>query len=178
VTRPRLELSAGEWAALGIVGEGPVHGYDVARALATDGPVGAVWTVPRPLVYRALQQLEAHGFVRPAAHEASERGPNRTVLQLTPSGRRALARWSLEPVEHVRDVRSVLLLKLALLDRRGQDPAPLLTAQRVVVDAIIAALRQRRTGADGFDAVLATWRLESARAVVRFLDAVAKGSAW
>jgi len=126
----------------------------------------------------ALQQLEALGLVRPAAHEASVRGPNRTVLQLTPSGRRALARWLLQPVEHVRDVRSVLLLKLALFDRGGQDPAPLLAAQREVVDAIIAALRRRRTGADGFDAVLATWRLESARAVLRFLDAVAKRSAW
>ncbi len=171
--RAPVELSAGEWAALGLVGEGPVHGYDVARALAPDGPLGAVWTVPRPLVYRALQQLERGGLVRPAASVASPQGPNRTVLRITPRGQRALVAWLHEPVEHVRDVRSVLLLKLALLDRRGADPAPLLTAQRTVVDDIVKALRGRRARAEGFDEVLATWRLESARAVLRFLDSIA-----
>jgi hypothetical protein len=38
--------------------------------------------------------------------------------------------WLTRPVEHTRDVRSELLVKLALLDRAGKDPQPLLAAQR------------------------------------------------
>ena len=168
------ELPAAEWASLGIVGERPLHGYDVARTLAADGPLGAVWTVPRPLVYRALGQLEARGLVRPASREPSVRGPNRTVLEATAAGRRALARWLVDPVDHVRDVRSELLLKLALLDRRGGDPAPLLAAQRALVTELVDGLARRRRAAAGFDAVLLTWRIESARAVLRFVDSVVK----
>lgn len=168
------ELTPGEWAALGLVAEGPVHGYDVARELSADGALGAVWTVSRPLVYRALTQLEARGYVRPSASEPSDRGPNRVVLEATRAGRRALDGWLPEPVTHIRDVRSVLLLKLALLDRRGDDPSALLHAQRAIVGELVDGLVSRRRRASGFDRVLLSWRLESARAVLRFIDAVVK----
>jgi PadR family transcriptional regulator AphA len=169
------ELTPGEWAALGLVADHPVHGYDVARELSTAGSLGAVWTVSRPLVYRALAQLEAQGYVRPAAAEPSDRGPNRVVLEATRAGRRAFERWLHEPVAHIRDVRSVLLLKLALLDRRGDDPAALLDSQRAIVAQLVENLLARRRRATEFDRVLLTWRVESARAVLRFIDAVVKG---
>jgi PadR family transcriptional regulator AphA len=171
--RPLPTLSPAEWSALGLVVEGAVHGYDVARELGVDGALGTVWTVPRPLVYRALQQLEADGYIRAAHHERSPSGPRRTVLEATPAGRRALTRWLRSPVEHVRDVRSVLLLKLALLDRRNGDPGALIEAQRRVIEELLAGLEERRRGAEGFDQVVAAWRIESARAVLRFLQVVA-----
>lgn len=171
--RPLPALSPAEWAALGLVVEGAVHGYDVARELGADGALGIVWTVPRPLVYRALRQLEADGYVRAAHRERSPSGPRRTVLEATPAGRRALARWLRSPVEHVRDIRSILLLKLALLDRRNGDPTTLLDAQRTVVEELLAGLEERHLRAEGFDQVVAVWRIESARAVLRFLEVVA-----
>jgi len=72
----------------------------------------------------------------------------------------------------VRDIRSQLLLKLALLDRAGDDPAGLLAGQRAVLEPIAAAIEARRVRSDGFDAVLLAWRKATVKAALDFLDAV------
>ena len=164
-------LLPAEWAALGVLAGGPTHGYDVARALGEDGVLGPVWTVPRPLVYRALQQLDQAGLVEPGGEEPSDAGPRRTTLRVTRRGRARLKRWLGEPVERPRDVRSMLMLKLALLHERGEDPRPLLQAQRAVMEQRVRDLRVERRGSDGFDRTLLTWRVEYALGVVRFLAA-------
>ena len=165
------DLLPAEWAALGVVAAGPTHGYDVSRALGEGGVLGQVWTVPRPLVYRALQQLEQAGLVEAVGEEASTSGPRRTTLRATRRGRARLKRWLGAPVERPREVRSMLMLKLALLHERGDDPRPLLVAQRVAMEARVRDLRAERRSAEGFDRTLLTWRLESALGVVRFLAA-------
>jgi hypothetical protein len=70
-------------------------------------------------------------------------------------------------------VRSLLMLKLALLARTGGDVAPLLAAQRERLGPLLAALEVRVAAAEAFDHTLLVWRLESARAALRFIDAVA-----
>ncbi len=170
------DLLPAEWAALGVVASGPTHGYDVARALGEDGVLGHVWTVPRPLVYRALQQLEQAGLVEAAGEVTSAKGPRRTTLRVTRRGRARLQRWLGEPVERPRDVRSLLMLKLALLHERGDDPRPLLVAQREVMDRRVRDLREERRESAGFDRTLLTWRVEYALGVVRFLAAAEKAA--
>jgi DNA-binding PadR family transcriptional regulator len=164
------ELTSGEWAVLGLLGEEPSHGFAIARALAPEGEVGKIWSLRRPLVYRAVETLTGMGHVRPAATVPSRSGPRRTVLEATPQGERALARWLREPVAHVRDARSLLMLKLLFLTRARADLEPLLTAQRAhfagVADALSAAVGE----ADGFDRVLLLWRLESTAAATRFVE--------
>jgi PadR family transcriptional regulator AphA len=76
-------------------------------------------------------------------------------------------------VGHVRDIRSQLLLKLALLDRAGDDPAGLLAGQRAVLEPIAAAIEARRAESGGFDAVLLAWRKATAKAALDFLDMIA-----
>jgi DNA-binding PadR family transcriptional regulator len=110
--RPRDELTAGEWAVLALLAESPTHGFAIARAMAPDGEVGHVWSVRRPLVYRAIETLTRMGLVRPAGTVPSRSGPRRTVLEATPDGKRAVTRWLRQPVGHVRDARSLLMLKL------------------------------------------------------------------
>ena len=155
---------------LGVVAEGPTHGFAVAQLVAANGVLGRIWTLPRPFVYQALKKLTAVDLVRPDTTEASDRGPNRTIVVATTRGRDAVGAWLSEPVDHVRDVRSLLLLKLALLDRAGADPAPLVQAQRDAVVPQVRNLQARRAAAVGFERVVATWRLESSLAVVRFLE--------
>ena len=77
------------------------------------------------------------------------------------------------PVEHVREIRSELLLKLALLDRAGEDPVPLLRAQRAVLEPIVEAIESRRAHSAGFDATLLAWRRATAVAALDFLDTIA-----
>jgi DNA-binding PadR family transcriptional regulator len=168
--RSRTELTAGEWAVLALLAEGPNHGFALARVMAPEGDVGRVWSVRRPLVYRAAETLARLELVRPTGTEASRTGPQRTVLAATPNGKRAVTRWLRTPVEHVRDGRSLLMLKLLFLDRRGADPTPLLTAQRDVFARQAARLARAADAAEGFDRALARWRLETTNAAARFVE--------
>src|ERR1700722_14387358 len=99
--------------------------------------------------------------------------PPRTVYSAAADGREAADRWLHAPVEHVREIRSELLLKLALLDRAGEDPAALLRAQRAVLEPIVEAIESRRARSAGFDSTLLAWRRATAVAALDFLDTIA-----
>ena len=142
----------------------------MARALAPDGEVGRVWSCSRPLVYRALERLDELSLIEERGSEPSDAGPRRTVLGATRSGRRELERWLAEPAAHVRELRSSLMLKLLFLSRRGADASELLGRQRSVLAALVAGLEEAAGEGEGFDRVLYVWRLESARAALRFVD--------
>lgn len=167
-------LGLSERLVLSVVTEGPTHGFAISALLDAEGPLGQVWQVPRPVVYRALTRLADADLVRVTAVEPGQ-GPQRHVYVCTPAGARIAADWLRAPVAHVREIRSHLLLKLALLDRRGQDPSPLLDAQRAVLEPIVTALEEqtaRAVAAGDFQATVSTWRLVNARAALAFLDAI------
>jgi DNA-binding PadR family transcriptional regulator len=166
-------LSLAEWLVLCLVCEEPRHGFAIARLLDYGGSMGRVWRVPKPVIYRALQRLEQVGLVVTTEQQASTQGPVRSLIEATPAGRSAAAAWLTRPAEHTRDVRSELLVKLALLDRAGSDPGPLLEAQREHLGPVAEALRDRLGAAVGFDRTLVLWRYETVSATIRFLDALA-----
>jgi DNA-binding PadR family transcriptional regulator len=164
-------LSLAEWVVLTVIGERPTHGFAVSVLTDRDGELGRIWHIPRPAIYRALGRVEAAGLVTPDAIEPG-RGPQRTVYSITQAGREAVDSWLGTPVRHVRDVRSHLLMKLALLDRAGRDPVDLLIRQRAVLEPIVAAIRAESTERKGFDATLLAWRRSTADATLSFLDDV------
>jgi PadR family transcriptional regulator AphA len=143
------------------------------RALAADGTLGRVWTVGRPVVYRSLTTLADAGLIEPTGDAPGVRGPQRTIMRVTRSGRAALRRWLATPVEHVRDVRTELLVKLALLDEANEPHAELVARQLKALEPVIAAVATRPNGG-GFEQTLAAWRREQVLAVQRFLRALQK----
>ena len=165
------ELSLPEWLVLAILSQQPAHGFAVAQLTASGGDLGRVWQIPKAVVYRAIGRLLEAGLVVPEGTEPGL-GPQRTVYAATDDGRAAAERWLHEPVEHVRDIRSELLLKLALLDRAGEDPAGLLHAQRAVLAPLVGAIESRRASSQGFDAILLAWRRANAVAALEFLDMI------
>jgi PadR family transcriptional regulator AphA len=167
---PTLSLS--EWIVLSLVSEGLTHGNAVSRQVARHGDLGQIWHVPRGVVYRSLDRLTDLGLIRPAGEERSTRGPVRLLVEATGAGRAAALAWRQQPVEHTRDIRSELLVKLALLDRSGTDPQNLLVAQRALLVPIADALRDKIPSATGFERTLLQWRYETASATLRFLDAL------
>jgi len=164
---PSLPLA--EHAVLAMLSERPAHGFAIARLTAPGGELGRIWHIPRPVVYRSIGRLLDAGLITPAAVE-SGRGPQRTIYTATPEGRQVAAQWLDTPAEHVRDLRSHLLLKLALLDRVGGDPTDLLRRQKVILEPIAEAVRTERPQREGFDATLLAWRRATAAATMNFLD--------
>jgi DNA-binding PadR family transcriptional regulator len=171
--RPQLpELSLTEWAVLALVAEKAAHGFAIAKQLGPEGDLGQIWTVPRPLVYRALTRLEEQNLLEPLDLEPGDGGPARTPMRATPTGKAAVNRWLATPAHHVRQLRTQLLLQLLFLDRRGLDLAPLAAAQLDQLRPILVALQQQAHATSGFARLLAEWRYESAQAAARILEGI------
>ena len=165
------QLLLGEWACLGILYQGPTHGFAIASRLKPDGDIGRVWSLSRPLTYRSLEQLTVRGHVHVVGEERGIAGGNRTILGATRRGRAALRTWLATPVPHLRDLRSELLLKLVIAEQCGIDVSKMLQKQRAHIAAIADALDAKiDEGADTEPDVVTLWRNETSDMALRFLD--------
>ena len=160
------ELSLAEHVCLALVAEGPTHGWQVGTLLSADGELGRIWSLSRPLTYRALEQLADKRLARRTPNPGGK-GRERQLVEVTAAGRRAVGRWLDEPVDHLREVRTELLMKLVLRERAGLAVEPLLRRQQEHFDERVTAL----TSGGGPSDLVGLWRRESARAVRRFLTA-------
>jgi len=167
-----VPMALAEWTVLVLLSQRPAHGFAVSQLTAPGGELGRIWRIPRPVVYRAIGRLVEADLITPASVEPGL-GPQRTIYTVTAGGHEAAEQWLSTPVEHVRDIRSHLLIKLALLHRAGRDPVGLLTRQRAVLDPIARAVQAQQPGLDGFDAILLAWRRATAAAAIGFLDEIA-----
>jgi len=163
-------LSLAEWLVLALVCEEPTYGRVVAGLLDRHGSVGRIWTVSKATVYLALKRLEQAGLIRAAGRPPPRRGgPERSLVAATPAGRAATRAWLSLPVADAGDVRSELMVKLALLDRAGADPRDLVQAQLARLRPAAAALDGQLRAATGFERTLVLWRCQTMTAAMRFL---------
>jgi DNA-binding PadR family transcriptional regulator len=171
---PKDELTPSELTVLALTAEQPIHGWALSVKLAKGGEIGSIWTIGRPLVYVALERLERGKWIKAVGLERGERGPHRVVYGATPKGRAAVRSWLARPVEHVRDVRSLLLLKIVLSQRAGMDVEPLLVAQRAILVPFVTWLEAQLDDVDPVgspgEATTLYFRLETAKTIVRFID--------
>lgn len=132
-----------EYALLGLLREGPRHGYRLAAEFGAQGRIGVALRLKMSQMYAYLHKLERQGLL--VAHDEPGAAARRTrrVFTLTPRGEETFDAWLAEPVEATREVRLAFLLKLAfLLD----DPAAalaLLDRQRAATAAWLERLRAR-----------------------------------
>ena len=169
-------LSLADWLVLCLVREKPTYGLLIAQQLERDGSLGRIWSVPKGSVYLALQRLQLLGLIRTAGTQRAELGgPARTLLKATPAGRAAAQAWLSTPVEHPRDVRSELMIKLALLDRAGSDSRALVRAQLERLLPVAAALDDQLGATTGFEHTLVLWRHAAMTATLGFLRTLTAG---
>jgi|SRR5690242_12726633 DNA-binding PadR family transcriptional regulator len=171
---PGGQLRLSDWVVLCVVCERPTHGFAIAQLFSHEGTLGQAWQVSKPAVYAALQRLEELGLVQTVGEQATSPGSARSLIKATPAGRAAAKGWLRTPVRHGRDIRSELLMKLALLDRARADPSELLRQQQAELGPVAAALAGQVPTTTGTEHTLALWRHKAMSAIMQFLDDCAR----
>jgi DNA-binding PadR family transcriptional regulator len=114
---------------MGVLAEGPAHGYDIKRAHDARFP-GA-----KPLafgqVYQSLGKLERDGLVE-VAEMTQDGGPERTTYSLTVEGQGHLSGWLDQPEPAGPYAADELVRKTVTALRTGADAGGFLTKQRSI----------------------------------------------
>lgn len=79
-----------EMALLGLLYEGPGHGYDLHRKVIAD--LGYVWHLSQSQAYSILKRLEARGDIS-VEEVPQEKLPPRQLLHMTDQGRKRFTEW-------------------------------------------------------------------------------------
>lgn len=78
-----MTTSSLEIAVLGLLKEGPMHGYEIKRRLATN--LGPLWSISFGSLYPCLKRLGKQGYVNEQESEGT-RSRRRTPYEITPTG--------------------------------------------------------------------------------------------
>jgi DNA-binding PadR family transcriptional regulator len=102
-----------EHALLGILQQGPLHGYQLHQRLSDPAGLKRVWYVKQAQLYALLWKLEEAGYITSSIQQQETRPPRR-VFHLTDSGDEAFKTWLYSPVQRPRQVRQEFQAKLCL----------------------------------------------------------------
>jgi len=95
-------------ALLGILGYGPMTGYEVKQFF--DSSVQHFWNAELSQIYPTLKALEENAWVERHV-EVQENRPNRKVYTITDAGREEFGRWLRQP-QVPADLRDPFLIKV------------------------------------------------------------------
>ena len=142
------------------------HGWSIVKALAPDGEIGRVWSLSRPLTYRALAALADAELIEPRGSEPGD-GPPRTIWRATREGPARVARLA----SAARCATPATCAPSSCSRSRWARPRPSSPAPSSRRSRRSSPDLQRSADADPTD-VVARWRLESAEATRRFLESL------
>ncbi|HVC82173.1 MAG TPA: PadR family transcriptional regulator [Chloroflexota bacterium] len=173
--RPVDAAGPARYALLGLLVEGPRHGYDLIHAFAPSTPLGSTIHLGTSHLYALLARLEKDGLIA-GDSRAQDAHPPRHIFHITETGHAAVLTWLDEPVARPRDVLLDFPLKLYLAQRL--DPARtdgLITRQRVLFTEFLRDLETESLPAgdpldDMFLALLREARIARTRATLAWLD--------
>ncbi|HAX24497.1 MAG TPA: PadR family transcriptional regulator [Chloroflexi bacterium] len=160
-----------EMVLLGLLRQGPRHGYDLTREFLPETVLGDIVRLEPSLLYANLKKLERDGLVRSTVQQQGSR-PARRMLELTDLGVETLDRWLAEPVERTRDLRLAFLLKLYVARMPGSgDAEGLVARQRDVCRRFVESLREQLDSEeDEFRRLVIEMRLAQNVALLEWLD--------
>lgn len=117
------------FAILGLLAQYPRHGYDLRAAFSAVVGGDQNWDVKPAQIYTTLNRLEEAGLVVKGDVQ-QEGGPQKTIYNITDSGRAALMDWLESGItpEHQRDEFFVKLM--TALVSGAVDPIRLIQTQR------------------------------------------------
>jgi len=155
---------------LGLLLEGPSHGYDLARLFRPGTALAEIVHLSQAHLYALLTRLERDDLIEGEQQDAGAR-PQRRVFRLTESGRSAVLAWVDEPVGHPRDMRIEFPLKFYVARRLEANRAQaLLTRQRRVFEEYRKRLQAEAAPADEADPFIGLMRASRVGRVQAALD--------
>jgi DNA-binding PadR family transcriptional regulator len=99
-----------EYVLLGLLTQGPAHGYELHQKLTVD--LNQIWNLSQSQVYNILSRLEGKGFIRGRIQE-QEKLPARRLLEITAAGQERFSKWMFAPSRlSVRAIRVELTTRL------------------------------------------------------------------
>lgn len=129
---------------LGVLADGPAHGYDLKRL--HDERFPASKALPFGQVYSTLARLQRDELVE-AVEVRQESGPERTVYALTDAGRAHLDDWLGQVEEPATAAADELVRKVITALHRRVDATDFLQRQRAAHMSVLRRLTAQRTAA-------------------------------
>jgi DNA-binding PadR family transcriptional regulator len=124
---------------LSFLSEGPCHPYEIQRMLRERHKAYAVGKTRA--LYRAIDELDAAGYIEPVETSREGNRPERTVYRITPEGREELENWLTDVLAAPADETPVFSVAVGLLGYITQERAEsALTTRLVALQARIVAL--------------------------------------
>lgn len=116
MTHDSKQRNSADFPVLGLLCEGPIHGYELCNELRER--LGEIWTLRTSHVYALLAGLERDGLVQ---HERvdQEARPAKKIFSITDEGRETFLTWAHSPVTNVRNIRLEFLAKLHFARRES-----------------------------------------------------------
>jgi len=155
-------------ALLGLLEDGPSHGYDLKRFY--DARFADVWPIKFGQVYATLARLERDGLVS-LEGERPGQGPDRKLYAITDDGSRLFDSWVLEPEPAKPHIQSVLFMKVVLALLSGRPARAFLEMQRAQHQERMRELTRLKMEGSVADALLADYALFHLEADLRWIDA-------
>jgi DNA-binding PadR family transcriptional regulator len=165
---------ASEMILLGLLCERPMHGYELAQCVATDGALPVIWRFARSEVYFLLGKLRERGYVAESG-EGKGSGPTRTIYTATAEGGAALDAWLRSPELRPRLLRTAFLARVHLALRR--DPAlaaDIIASQQAHLRDWLARERSAAESADEYVRLVLEVRAAQVEASIAALDGLAE----
>ncbi len=117
-TRPKDMVAL---TTLSFLSEGPCHPYEIQRMLRERHKAYAVGKTRA--LYRAIDELEASGYIEPVETSREGNRPERTVYRITPEGREELENWLTDVLAAPADETPVFSVAVGLLGYITQERA-------------------------------------------------------
>jgi DNA-binding PadR family transcriptional regulator len=157
-----------EYAILGALMRGSMHGYDLHKLLSSS--LGAVWHVGMSNMYGILKKLESEGHVRSTRHVQGNR-PAKRVFIITEKGRRFFGDWISRPVASIRGMRVEFMAKLYFSKELGLSGGEKLIArQKEVCQDILASIEHPPIDDAAFAQLLVHFRGYQIQSILLWLD--------
>jgi PadR family transcriptional regulator, regulatory protein AphA len=99
-----------EYLLLGLLDQGPNHGYHLYKELDRFEGVGLVWHIKQGKLYALLDRLETEGLLE-AKLISNQEYPPRKEYSLTEHGKMVYQNWMQSPVNHGREMRQDFLAR-------------------------------------------------------------------